>query len=48
MSDDVMYCSPELLKVLKANTIMRDSTWEKLIAADPQGWEEILGDDPNE
>jgi len=41
-----MYFSEEFLEVLKKNMQMSPSTWEKVIAADPTGWREMLeGDD---
>ena len=42
MVSDNIYISPELLEVLKINTTMSESTWRKIIAADPDGWREML------
>lgn len=39
---ELMYFSPAFLDVLKRNTYMSDSTWAKVIAADPTGWRQML------
>lgn len=37
-----VWFSPSLLEILKIQMNMSDSTWQKLIAADPEGWREML------
>jgi hypothetical protein len=36
------WISPEMLATLKRQTYMSDSTWQKIIASDPEGWSEML------
>lgn len=37
-----VWFSQELLGILKIQMHMSDSTWQKLIASDPEGWREML------
>jgi hypothetical protein len=39
-----MYFSQQVLALLKKNMQMSESTWRKIIAADPTGWRALLED----
>lgn len=44
---DNEWISPETLAVLKRQMYISESTWHKIIAADPEGWREMLTEVPN-
>lgn len=45
-SDQRLWFSPETLEILRLNTHMSESTWAKVIAADPSGWRALLQASP--
>ena len=43
----MVWFTPELLEVLKKQMYMSPETWQRVIAADPTGWREMLEGEQN-